>query len=635
MKKVIVSFLLAALCIAVFCQEASDSIKTMPMVEFTTEEKVVYVNELGLAPSASLFDALRILPELISNDVTAITSLFEVQVDNVPVGDAQISVLLHTHIIEVEKVEITTNPSTAQSSSGVTGVINIIMKPARDGLAANTSLDVSTSIAVLPSVNISYHKNGLSIFSSLYLQYYDYDTKNSDLTSTTQTHYNYKGEVAKLHLKYDFNPKQQLTFWLMQGFENQTEKSETTILQPINDSLYEKGIQNTCNPVKHSDINIFLKYEHVTDRPGEKMLASLSYSNNYHDNTSEVTNEGTLYKNLQTWAYSNQYITRPNHIDGAFYYRFHLLPDSIDHKLRMKPGININTTIGRGTSNTVYSQKGQDYFSHDAYEDFTRDISFAPYLQFYYEWGPIATIVNMRYQLYAFVSRGEDTRWQTNIFNDFLGDIVITYSPAKNHQLKASANKSLNMPSNLQLFSNPYYTNFDHTWHKGDSTLTPEYYPNVRLQYIYHLITSKHEVQFSTDIAYIRVVNPISSVRKTSEKMHVEYDTYQNSPDNHIINGNVAIFWRYKIFSLIFATNLYDMIPVGSDKHKVFCNMQVTPVLRFEHDWTLSGQFQFVVPINGYYLRASLQKQVNSWIIRLCYDNLTGNALTAGFTYVF
>ncbi len=635
MKKAIVSIILTAVCLTAFCQKASNNTEAMPMIVFTTEEKVVNVNELGLPPSTSLFDALRILPELISNDANALISLFEVHVDDVPVGDAGMSVLLHTHISEVKNVEITTNPSTAQSSSGVTGVINIIMKPAHDGLTGNTSFDISSNLTVLPSVNINYHKNGLSIFSSLFLQYYNYGIENSDLTSTTQKRNNYKGEVAKLLLKYDFNPKQQLSFWLMQSFESQTEKSETTILKLVNDSLYKKGIQSTINPVKHSDINLFLKYEHVTDRPGEKMLVSLSYSNTYDNNTSEVTNEGTLYKNLQTYAYSNQYITRPNRINGAFYYKFHLLPDSIDHKLRMKPGININTTIGRGTSNTIYFQKGQDHSNHDAYEDFTRTISFAPYLQFYYEWGPVAAIVNMRYQLYAFVSRGEDTRWQTNIFNDFLGDIVVTYNPAKNHQLKACANRSLNMPSNLQLFSNPYYTNFNHTWHKGDSTLSPEYYSNVQLQYIYNFENSKHVVQFSTDIAYIRVENPISSVRKTSEKMHVEYNTYQNNPDRHIINGNIAISWRHRIFSLTFAANLYDMITVGSNKHDVFCNMQVTPVLRFERDWTLSGQFQFVVPINGYYLRASLQKQVNFWIIRLCYDNLTGNALTAGFTYVF
>lgn len=629
-----ISFFIAC-CLSSFAQEPTDSTEAKPMIEFTTEEKVVHINELGLPPSTSLFDALRFLPELISNNATDMISLFEVQVDDVPVGDARGPILFQTLISEVQKVEITTNPSSAQSTSGVTGVINIIMKPICDGLTGSTSLDISTSMTVLPTANINYHKDKLSIFSSLLLQYHNYGTSEKNLTNVIENHYNHKEEVAKLHLKYDISSKQQFSFLFMQSYENHTEKSEVTTLRLINDSLYEKGIQGTSSPLKQSDINLSLKYEQCSSRPGEKMLASLSYNNNYKDNTSEVTNEGALYKDLLTYTYNNKYVTRPNSIIGTFYYRFHLLPDSVNHKLRMKPGVNINFTLGDGNSTTIYLQKGQDHFSHESYDDFTQRISFAPYLQFYYEWGPIAAIASMRYQLYALITKGEDTKWQTNLFNDLLGDIIITYIPAKNHQLKASASRTLNMPSNLQLFSNPYYTNFDHTWHKGDSTLTPEYFNTVQLQYIYNFRTSKHEVQFSADIEYIRIVNPIENVQKTSEKMHVEYSTYQNSPDRHIINSNIAIFWKYRIFSLTFAANIYDKVPVSGDKHELFCNMLVTPMLKFEHDWTLSSQFQFVVPYNGYFLRATLLKQIDSWAIRLSYDNLTGNTLRAGFTYIF
>ena len=629
-----ISFLLA-FCLSSFAQEITDSTDVKPMIEFTPEVKIIHVNELGLPPSTSLFDALRFLPELISNNANDIISLFEIQIDDIPVGDAKSSVLFHTLISEVQNVEIATSPSTAQSTSGVTGVINIIMKPICDGLTGSANLDISTSMTVMPSANINYHKNKLSIFSSLFLQYHNYGTAEQDLTNTLKSHYNYKGEIAKLHLRYDISSKQQFSFFLMQSYEDCTEKSEMTTLLLINDSLYEKGTQNTRNPMEQSDINLLLKYEQFFNRPGEKMLASLSYNNNYKDNTSEVTNEGALYEDLPTWAYNNKYVTRPNSIKGTFYYRFHLLPDSTVHKLRMKPGININATFCKGYSTTIYLQKEQDHFNHDTYDDFTQRISFAPYLQFYYEWGQIAANASMRYQLYALMSKGEDTKWQTNLFNDFLGDITITYTPAKDHQLKASANRSLNMPSNLQLFNNPYYTNFDHTWHKGDSTLSPEYFHSVKLQYIYNFKASKHELQFNTDIEYIKVVNPIASVQKISEKMHVEFDTYQNCPDKHIINGNIAIFWRYKIFSMTFAANIYDKITVGSNKHELFCNILLTPMLKFEHDWTLSSQFQFVVPYNGYFLRTTLLKQIDSWAIRLSYDNLTGNTLRAGFTYIF
>lgn len=635
---VIVSAFLVS-CLIVFGQNTASK-DTHTMIEFDTDVKMIYVNELGLPPSTSLYDALRMLPELNSYGEDEL-SPFEVQIDDVPVGEAKATVLLQTHISEVRKVEVSTDPSAAQSSNGVTGVINIIMNPEKEGLSGNANLDVSTDFTVLPSATVCYSNGKLSVLSSLYLSYSNYDTKKESLEKIENNSYKYKNETAKLQLKYKFNTNQTFTFWLFQSFEKDDLSSQISSHRFLNDSLYNKGTQITNNPLIQSDVNALFKYEQTTDRPGEKLIASLTYSNKYSDNVSEVINEGPFYDDNLTKSYNNKYITRPNSIKGAFSYRFHLLSDTLKHSLRMKPGLNLNATFNNGSSISSYVTKGDKYMTDgdksgtDYFDDYTRDVTFAPYLQFNYEWGPIQATAIIRYQMTALISKGEDTGWQTNTFNDFLGNISVAYLPAKDHQLKLSAGRTLNTPSNLQLFSNPYYTFFDRTWHKGDSLLTPEYFNNVKLQYVRHYSNGIHEVQLSADLEYILVVNPITSVKKMMDLIHLEYNSCQNDGKRYVIDGNISVFWRYRIFSLIVAANIYDRIDVTNKKNEIFCCMQVAPVLRFEGDWTLSNQFLFYIPFNEYLLRASLQKAWGPWSIRLSFDNFINNNLSAGFTYVF
>jgi len=629
MKKITLLLLLIFMALIANAQQT-------PMISFTTDEKVINVNELGLPPTSTLLEALRIVPELVGNDLEAILSQFDVQIDDVPVGDAKSSVLLHTHISEVKHVEVTTNPSSAQTSSGVTGAINIIMKPAPDGVTGNASMDVSSNFSVLPSANVNYHKDGLSILSSIYLQYSNFWTKQSELYKSELKNENFKNEAAKLHLKYDFNKDQHLTFWFMQSLEKYTISSELDKTKIINDSIYQYGRQTTVSPMLVSDVNAMLKYEQTTDRPGEKLLASLSYSNQYSDNYSEAANNGSLYQDLICSAYGNDYITRPNNINAAFYYRVHLLSDTCAHSLRIKPGMNLNTTINSGSSDTWYLYTGTSTPSRQLYDDFTRKIRFAPYLHFDYAWGPLAACLTVRYQLTALFSKGEDTDWQQNLFNDFLGDFSLTYKPAEGHQLRFSTSRTTSAPSNLQLFSNPYYTNFDKMWHVGDASLVPSYYDNAQLQYVYHFSNDLHEVQFSSAVEYILVENPIESAKLTSEQMHVDYITYMNTPNKHVINANAAVYWRYRIFSMSFCTNVYDRISTDdTSKNELFYNFQLTTVLRFERDWTLSAQFLLLMPTADYVIRASLSKSWGPWSARLSFDNNTNRNVSAGFTYQF
>ena len=132
------------------------------------------------------------------------------------------------------------------------------------------------------------------------------------------------------------------------------------------------------------------------------------------------------------------------------------------------------------------------------------------------------------------------------------------------------------------------------------------------------------------------VENPIESTSKWSDLLLVEYGTYQNAANKNVFNATLALYWRYRILTLAFGANIYDRLTMGNDAHsELFYNFQLTGVLRFEHDWTLSGQVVAYLPDCDFYIRTSLEKAWGPWSLRLMFDNLTCNNVSAGFTYKF
>lgn len=683
MKKLFVFLLSLVTYLTVNAGSNADSLSTATqdslanqrmIVELGIDEKLIYVNELGLPPNTMIIEALSMFPELLDRNIEKLLSRYDVQIDDVSVGFNKYNVLAHTMISEVHHIEITTDPSVSQSTSGVGGVINIITLDVNNGLSGQASLDVSSDFNVMPSISLAYKKDKLALYGSTMFTLYDYKedederTEYPDSRRLTWCDKYSKGfsEAFKFALAYQFNKYDKLTFWVIQNidsYNDSTSKEVNTVYyyDPLkNDSgIYHHSYSNVNSPVLNSQIDAIVKFERLYERPGNKLYASLDYSNNYTKDENDYyfsSDPGVVEK------YS-KYIERPNNISTSVYYRFNLLPETSTHTLKLKAGLNYNMCFAKGTD---YSRKNE----YKVVDDHTQDYTITPYLTFNHEWKKVQTELSLKYRFKVRRGKGEDPNWQNNYFNDFFGNFNVTYNPVKNHQLRISASRSMNTPSNLQLYKYIYYKQIDDRWYKGNPNLKEPTLNNIDLQYFYQFHNKLHKLQFNAAIEYVNTKNTIFETSSTNPTDNKGTVTWENSKEtSHILDGRLSIFWQTGLFSITFSGNFYDEIQKRKDETKLsnlcYFNLMVRPVLHFEKGWIVSGQCIYNSHIyNGdltegdaVYMDINISKAWGPWSARLSfqntYDYLSTNVekkgnetittsynlyhcqIIAGFTYVF
>ncbi|MCQ2344624.1 MAG: outer membrane beta-barrel family protein [Paludibacteraceae bacterium] len=624
--------------------ETPDSLENhRVIVELGIDEKLIYVNELGLPPNTMVIDALTMFPEMLGRNVQDLLSRYDVQLDDVSVGFNKYNVLAHTMISEVHHIEITTDPSVSQSTSGVGGVIDIITLDVDSGLSGQVSLDLNSDFNIMPTFSLAYKKDKLSVYGSAMMTYYDYkDTKEE---STKRTNSNelrwydnyFKGltEAFKFAIAYDFNSHDKLTFWVIQNLDkvNDSTSKEINIVE-YHDKLmsdsgtYLHGFANINAPCLHSQIDAIVKFERLYDRPSQKLYASLTYSNDYNNDVNKYYYSGLYYTHgASPQTTYTKYVERPNNISTSVYYRFHLLPESSRHTLKLKTGLNYNMGFSKGTD---YSQEKE----YTVFDDFTQDYTLIPYLTFYHSLSKVQTELSLKYRFKVRRGRGEDSSWQNNFFNDFYGNFNVTYNPVKNHQLRASLSRSMVTPSAIQLYGKQYYKQIENKWYQGDPNLKEPTINSVDLQYLYQYRNKRHEIQLNAAIEYVNAKNLIYETMLYDQDNAKNVVTWANSDQtSRIIDCRLSLFWQTGIFSLNLGGNIYNKIrePINDDKldNVFYFNLMVQPVLHFEKGWIVSGQCIYnshkydgdITEGDAVYMDFNITKAWGPWSARLSFQN--------------
>ena len=625
-------------------QTPADSIPPQrKIIDFTIDEKVIYVNELGLPPNTPLLNVLQIIPEFLGRDIQSILGNYDLQIDDISMASAnKYNILLHTMISEVDHLEITTDPSYAESSSAIGGVIDVMMKKAVEGVDGQASLDLTSDLGFIPTASVSYQKDKLTIYGSAFLKYYDYNTRTTERNEdNNQYTYDYRenynqgfNEGVKFGLIYNFTDRDKLTFWALQDYESSRDSISdvTAILNTIGSQTYKAGFKSTYDPIKSSQVDAILKYERFYDRPTQKLYISLSYNNTYGNNDNTTAYLGDQYTSLIYDKFNDQYISRPNIIGLSAYYRFHLLPRDSEHELRLKAGLSSNLNMKDGTQNTTvyYPDSTLAY----TFNDYTRNLTATPYAIFYYKWSKLNMELGMRYRFKAMFGRGEDAEWQEDYFHNFLGNFNITYKPAERHQLRASTARTLSSPNNVQLYSNQFYNTAAGYYQKGNRNLQDAVLQNVDLQYLYHFQNLQHDLQLSFAVEYINAQNLIEATVVTDPSGD-SYHTWENSDiTKHIVDGRLSLFWQTNVFSMSFCANVFDKITPAHEnvaqQDEYYYNLCLQPILHFEKGWTLSGTFIYNSKFyQGSYVKGdalnfsmNINKAWGPWAIRLNFYNI-------------
>ena len=282
-------------------------------VEYKLDKKVFNVGKDLISKGGSVNDILNNVPS-VTVDATGGVSLrgngnVQILINGKP------SVLTSNNGLEqipaenIEKVEVSTNPSSKYGAEGTAGIINVILKRNKKG-GFSSSVQVTTGSPINNALNynVNYKTEKINVFSNLShtnmrlpgtLDYFQTNTDNQNSISATKQHVeierNYKMTNVYLGGDYYINKKNTLTFsyYLRNNNSNHTTDYSYNFLNS-NDQT-ERTVISTNNYIEPQKANqIEVNYVKTFEKPGKKFTANIQYEFWNDDENESITEKQTF-----------------------------------------------------------------------------------------------------------------------------------------------------------------------------------------------------------------------------------------------------------------------------------------------------------------------------------------------------
>lgn len=146
-------------------------------------KKVIYADSLNLPKNLNVGSLLRLLPELLQRPGDYLLSNYELQVEDVPIGEAADAVLTVMQLADIERLEVDNSPASSDLNGGMSGSINIWLRPiAKKGLSGKIAAGTSTESTTMADVLLGYKSEKLAVRGMAFGE----NTSQSMTTSYTQ-----------------------------------------------------------------------------------------------------------------------------------------------------------------------------------------------------------------------------------------------------------------------------------------------------------------------------------------------------------------------------------------------------------------------------------------------------------------
>jgi outer membrane receptor protein involved in Fe transport len=300
----------------IFLDEDSAQLETVEIiaekstVEYKLDKKVFNVGKDLISKGGSVNDVLNNVPS-VNVDATGNVSLrgnsnVRILVNGKP------SVLTTNNGLEqipsnaIEKVEVSTNPSSKYDAAGTAGIINIILKKnKKGGFSSSVQLTAGSPVNNAINYNFNYKTEKFNLFSNLShrfvrlpgtLDYYQTNYNNQQITSTSEQHTttvrNYKMNNIYVGGDYYINNKNTLTFsYYYRG--NVSNHITNYSYDYFNISQQKDSAFVTTNlyyePQNANQIE--LNYVKEFDKPGKKFTANIQYDFWNDDENENITEQ--------------------------------------------------------------------------------------------------------------------------------------------------------------------------------------------------------------------------------------------------------------------------------------------------------------------------------------------------------
>ncbi len=282
-------------------------------VEYKLDKKVFNVGKDLISKGGSVNDVLNNVPS-VNVDATGGVSLrgngnVRILINGKP------SVLTANNGLEqipsntIEKVEVSTNPSSKYDAEGTAGIINIILKKnSKSGFSSSVQLTSGSPVNNAINYNFNYKTEKFNLFSNLShtnmrlpgtLSYYQTNFNNQQVISSTEQQVaivrNYRMNNIYIGGDYYINPKNTLTFsyYFRSNVSNHTTNYNYNYL---NSTQQKDSIITSVNryrePQKANQIEV--NYVKTFDKPGKKFTANVQYEFWNDDENENITEQKTF-----------------------------------------------------------------------------------------------------------------------------------------------------------------------------------------------------------------------------------------------------------------------------------------------------------------------------------------------------
>jgi hypothetical protein len=491
---------------------------------------------------------------------------------------------------QIDKVEVNNTPG-SRYDSGITGVINIILKKDKEpGISGHIHAEVPTSkseIYISPDYSFNFSFKKLNLYTSYdgnlsYFNITESSNRNfqdnlgiTEITSNQFVRQKYWSHRFHYGIDYIFNEKNQVNFYAYYN-PYSSEHDGNVELQVTGDKIGDRfwsALKNDTD-INHSSF-YSLYYKHVFDKPGREIAFDLSYSDFKAENSTSYT---TTYSIPDNYLTNRINIVKPRQNSGNIRIDY---SSPITEKLKFDAGIKVKLQL--------LQDQQSDAFKYN-------ESIFALYGAVTYNFS--------KYTLSAGLRAEESVSGLTNGFNNrvlaLLPNAAINYKLTPKQSIKFSYSRTVNRPNIYDL--NPYTSAEDpFTIQSGNPGLKQEFRQNITIDYSKSIGNN----YISFQLFYKKRADAINHYMFINES-----DIFENRVDNL---GNIheygiqmtAALKLHKAIDINPYFKLFSINTIGNslaeqynivNRKRVAFESGLSAIVTFKYDIVASLQFQYNSP---------------------------------------
>lgn len=548
-------------------------------VKINFDNKVIYTDSLNMPDNSIAKFLVNILPDMLERPGESLINEYDIQIENMSVGNIMDGVLTQLRLADIEKIEVNESPLSTYMNNGQSGSINIFLRqrPNKDnGMWGSVSLDANAPMDIYPKLTLGYKNDKFSVRGLAFGDIYNatYDTENAAYQngkligrSTASAKSKFWSNMVRVYMKYKPNAANEFNLNV----------SQVSSKDDFTNTIDGDAKSRTTMTNKSTILRVLTKYTHLFGANG-KFETELQYI--YEPSTKEQ-GEIVLFEADNT----------KHTLAGKVEYKHLLTAAGMKNTSWLTLGINGNYAYTNEAKKTTSNTAQLHMDPIPTYVSSYHDGTCTPYLRSENSLGRFRLKAEAQLQVksYNIAMHTQDNYKKTK--TDVLGKIMSEWHFTDDDFMRLILDRKLILPSNGQIFPFMYLDPASMKAIFGNDELKNTMSHQVKGEYFNYTKWGEHSLQLNVGLSYNNIRNIITSVTESKELVYgggtIPYTTYVNNGKSDLFNATIMALYSYKVLSLALAGNFFHNhkeVNNATNHHRYF-NIMLMPSFHTHEGW--------------------------------------------------